>query len=143
MTSPSFPVYLLPVFECDTCLTRMALLRCRELQAAMLVLRVVPTTEGQHPCSGILDRREATGWVVRPVLESDLGHASHLPARDNELVHVAPVLDAMVILQTSLTNQPKNENPLNGPVTTVAIVSMCFATRTTCVNSLLQQEQHG
>ena len=46
----------------------MALYRCCELQPTVLVLRVVPAREGQHPFSGLVDRRKAVDGVVRPIL---------------------------------------------------------------------------
>ena len=45
----------------------MTLFRRGELQTAVLVLRVVPATEGQYPLPGILDGGKAVDRVVRPV----------------------------------------------------------------------------
>ena len=67
MTHPGFMVDLLPMLEYRGCLARMTLHRCRELQPTVLVLRVVPATEGQYPLPGVLDGREAVRRLFRPL----------------------------------------------------------------------------
>ena len=47
----------------------MTLFRRGKLQATVLMLRVVPATEGQPPVSGILDGGKAVDRVVQPCFD--------------------------------------------------------------------------